>query len=163
MSNTKHAGVHAHGHSNHPSHGTLRSYLIGFFLSVNLTVIPFWLVMERPLGGVFDSNVPVALLLMLFAVVQMVVHMVYFLHMHPKSEGGWTLMALFFTLILVVIVMSGSMWVMYHLNANMMPSHDLSTMDPTGEGFLPSAPIIPATPEVSASSPPLVMSSTTVQ
>ena len=53
---------------------------------------------------------------------QIVVHMIYFLHMNTKSEGGWTMMALIFTLILVVIVLTGSIWVMYHLNANMMPS-----------------------------------------
>jgi cytochrome o ubiquinol oxidase operon protein cyoD len=53
--------------------------------------------------------------------VQIVVHMVYFLHMSPKSQGGWNMMALVFTLVLVVITMSGSMWVMYHLNTNMMP------------------------------------------
>jgi cytochrome o ubiquinol oxidase operon protein cyoD len=139
MSKRVHAHDH-HGHeAEHANHGTLRGYLIGFFLSVNLTVIPFWLVMGRPLDGLFASPVPVALLLMLFAVVQMVVHMVYFLHMHPKSEGGWSLLALFFTLILVIIVMSGSMWVMYHLNTNMMPVHDMSTMDTTGEGWVPSA------------------------
>ncbi|PZP40090.1 MAG: cytochrome o ubiquinol oxidase subunit IV [Pseudomonas fluorescens] len=137
-----HAVAHGHDvhdhHDDHAAHGTLNTYLIGFALSVFLTIIPFWLVMGRPLEGVFDTNVPVAFLLLAFAVVQMVVHMVFFLHMSPKSEGGWTLMALFFTLILVVIVMSGSMWVMYHMNTNMMPVHDMSNMDTTGEGWLPS-------------------------
>ena len=47
---------------------------------------------------------------------QIVVHMIYFLHMNAKSEGGWTMLALIFTLVLVVITLSGSMWVMYHLN-----------------------------------------------
>jgi cytochrome o ubiquinol oxidase operon protein cyoD len=42
--------------------------------------------------------------------------------MNAKSEGGWTLLALIFTLVLVVIALSGSLWVMYHLNENMMPS-----------------------------------------
>jgi cytochrome o ubiquinol oxidase operon protein cyoD len=53
--------------------------------------------------------------------VQIVVHMVYFLHMNAQSEGGWTMLALIFTLVLVVITLSGSLWVMYHLNENMMP------------------------------------------
>ncbi len=52
---------------------------------------------------------------------QIVVHMVYFLHMNPRSEGGWNMLALIFTVVLVVIVLSGSLWVMYHLNSNMMP------------------------------------------
>jgi cytochrome o ubiquinol oxidase operon protein cyoD len=42
--------------------------------------------------------------------------------MNAKSEGGWTLLALIFTLVLVVIALSGSLWVMYHLNENMMPA-----------------------------------------
>ena len=64
-----------------------------------------------------------------FAAVQIVVHMVYFLHMNAKSEGGWTMLALIFTLVLVVITLSGSLWVMYHLNSNMMPApvHDMQT------------------------------------
>jgi cytochrome o ubiquinol oxidase operon protein cyoD len=56
-----------------------------------------------------------------FAAVQVVVHMIYFLHMNSKAEGGWSLMALIFTGILLFIVLSGSIWVMYHMNANMMP------------------------------------------
>ena len=56
-----------------------------------------------------------------FAAAQIVVHMVYFLHMNTRSEGGWTMLALIFTIVLVVITLSGSIWVMYHLNANMMP------------------------------------------
>jgi cytochrome o ubiquinol oxidase operon protein cyoD len=65
---------------------------------------------------------------MAFAVVQIVVHMVFFLHMNGRSEGGWTMLALIFTIILVVIALTGSLWVMYHLNTNMMPGHDMSQM-----------------------------------
>jgi cytochrome o ubiquinol oxidase subunit IV len=57
-----------------------------------------------------------------FAAAQIVVHMVYFLHMNAKSESGWSLLALIFTIVLVIIALSGSLWVMYHLNTNMMPS-----------------------------------------
>ncbi len=108
-----------HGHSNghQAGHGTLKGYLIGFALSVILTAIPFWLVM----GGVFDSKLLTAFMVMGLAVVQIVVHMVYFLHMNPRSEGGWTMMALLFTLVLVGITLAGSLWVMHHLNTNMMP------------------------------------------
>ncbi|WP_105404010.1 cytochrome o ubiquinol oxidase subunit IV [Neorhizobium sp. T7_12] len=108
-----------HGHSNghQAGHGTLRSYLIGFSLSVILTAIPFWLVMS----GAIDSKLFTAFLVMGLGVIQIVVHMVYFLHMNPRSEGGWTMMALLFTLVLVGITLAGSLWVMHHLNANMMP------------------------------------------
>ena len=57
-----------------------------------------------------------------FAAVQVVVHMIFFLHMNGKVEGGWNLLALIFTAIVVLIVLSGSLWVMYHLQANMMPT-----------------------------------------
>lgn len=106
-------------------HGTLRDYAIGFILSVVLTAIPFWLVMARPIA----DNTTTVFLVMGFAAVQVVVHMIYFLHMSPKAEGGWTLSALLFTVLIVAIMLCGSLWVMYHLNANMMPlPHDLNQL-----------------------------------
>jgi len=106
-----------HGHEDHADHGSLKSYAIGFLLSVILTAIPFWLVM----GKVFDKSSTTAFVILGFAAVQIVVHMIYFLHMNTRAEGGWSMLALLFTVVLVVIVLSGSMWVMYHLNHNMMP------------------------------------------
>jgi cytochrome o ubiquinol oxidase operon protein cyoD len=53
--------------------------------------------------------------------VQIYVHMVFFLHMTSKAEGGWTWMSLIFTLVLLVITLSGSLWIMYHLKTNTMP------------------------------------------
>lgn len=110
---------HAHGddHGHGAPHGSLRSYVIGFVASVVLTVIPFWLVM----GNVLSNNLTTALVVMGLGAVQIVVHMVYFLHMNGKSEGGWTLMALIFTAIIVLIALVGSLWVMNHLHVNMMP------------------------------------------
>jgi cytochrome o ubiquinol oxidase operon protein cyoD len=126
MTADAHAGHEARdAHDASPSHSTLSGYLIGFALSVVLTAIPFWLVMT----GTLDSKLATALAVMALAVVQIVVHMVFFLHMNAKSEGGWSLMALLFTLVLVVIALTGSLWVMYHLNANMMPRmQDMSQM-----------------------------------
>lgn len=98
-------------------HGTFRGYVTGFILSVILTAIPFWLVMAH----VFANPRTTVFLVMALGAVQVVVHMVYFLHMNTQSEGGWTMLALIFTLILLVIALSGSIWIMYHLNSNMMP------------------------------------------
>lgn len=112
-----HAGHGHHDHDAHADHGSLKSYTIGFVLSVALTAIPFWLVMNKT----FDKSSTTALVVLAFAVVQIVVHMVYFLHMNTRAEGGWSLLALMFTLVLVVITLAGSIWVMYHLNSNMMP------------------------------------------
>ncbi|MCA1455513.1 cytochrome o ubiquinol oxidase subunit IV [Bradyrhizobium sp. BRP22] len=110
-------------HAEHHAHGSRQSYLIGFGLSVILTAIPFWLVMT----GVLDKQVT-GLAITVLAAVQIVVHMVYFLHMNTRSESGWTMMALIFTIIMVVIGLTGTLWVMHHLNVNMMPGHDMSTM-----------------------------------
>jgi len=107
---------HKETHAAPIPHGSLRDYSIGFGLSVVLTAIPFWLVM----AGLLPHAVTAAIILG-FAVAQMIVHMVYFLHLSGKLEGGWSLAAMAFTLILVMIMMSGSLWVMYHLNTNMMP------------------------------------------
>jgi cytochrome o ubiquinol oxidase operon protein cyoD len=117
-----------HGHDDHDhhdehDHGSFKSYMIGFILSVILTVIPFGLVMT----GVLPTQTT-GLLIVAAAAVQMVVHMVYFLHMSPKSEGGWNMLALLFTIVVVVICLAGSIWVMYHLNTNMMPVHTMQGM-----------------------------------
>lgn len=113
-----------HGHSDQGAHGSRKTYLIGFWLSVLLTAIPFYLVMS----GVVQNKGTTGVLLVAMAAVQIVVHMVCFLHMNSKSESGWTMMSLIFTVIVVGIVLSGSLWVMYHLNANMMLSPDMSQM-----------------------------------
>ena len=113
---------HATMNSN-SNHGSLRSYLIGFTLSVVLTAIPFWLVMS----GVIGNKVATTLVITTLAVLQIVVHMVYFLHMDFRAEDGWSMLALLFTVILVVIAMIGSLWIIYHLNSNMMPG-DMSQM-----------------------------------
>lgn len=117
------------GHDDHHdagAHATMGSYMIGFGLSVLLTAIPFWLVMSGVLGNAQATGI----VIMGFAVVQILVHMVFFLHMNTRAEGGWSMMALIFTVVLVVITLSGSMWVMYHMNHNMMPvsAHDMSQM-----------------------------------
>ncbi len=112
------------GHGAGQSHGSLRSYLTAFVLSVFLTAIPFWLVMS----GVLDSKIATEVAITTFAIVQITVHMVYFLHMNTRSEDGWSFLALMFTLILVVIALVGSLWIIYHLNANMMPGGDMSQM-----------------------------------
>jgi cytochrome o ubiquinol oxidase operon protein cyoD len=142
------ARVVAHGHDDHhghthADHGSLKSYTTGFVLAVILTAIPFWLVM----GKVFDKSSTTGLVLLAFAAVQIVVHMVYFLHMNTKSEGGWSMLALIFTIMLVFIMLSGSLWVMYHLNHNMMPGMmpDTTEVVPESMQKTPDVPGMPKT------------------
>jgi len=99
-------------------HASFREYATGFWLSVVLTIIPFWLVM----GDVLDSVGLTVFFIIALGTVQMVVHMIYFLHLNAKSEQGWILISATFTVMLVVIAIAGSMWIMFHLNSNMMPT-----------------------------------------
>ena len=114
------AEAHGDHHDDGHDHGSLRSYMTGFVLSVILTAIPFAVVM----GGGFENRLLTAAVVVGLAVVQILVHMVYFLHMNTRSDEGWTMMALIFTVVILVIVLAGSLWVMYHMNTNMMPQMD---------------------------------------
>ncbi len=97
------------------SHGSLRSYVIGFVLSVILTVIPFAMVMD---GSVVHRTIFAVVIVS--AVVQIIVHFIYFLHMNRSSEERWNLVALLFTIMIIAIIVVGSLWIMHHLDLNMM-------------------------------------------
>ncbi|MDY0975570.1 cytochrome o ubiquinol oxidase subunit IV [Massilia sp. CFBP9012] len=121
---------HDHGHHGHDvyvTHYSQKDYLIGFVLAAVLTIIPFWLVMGNVLAPETTKWV-----ILLFAGVQLIVQMVYFLHLSSKSEGGWNMMAAILTIVILVIVLAGSIWVMHHMNTNMMPgmgpnsTHDMT-------------------------------------
>ena len=127
-SDTAHHHTNAHDDHHDDGHGeiTFRGYMTGFILSVILTVLAFWLVM----GNVFEKSGVTALAILVLGAIQMCVHAVYFLHMNTRAEGGWSMLAMIFTIIIVVIALAGSLWVMYHLNTNMMPNmiHDMKNM-----------------------------------
>ncbi|MBC2884120.1 cytochrome o ubiquinol oxidase subunit IV [Ochrobactrum sp. CM-21-5] len=105
-------------HETQAAHGSLKTYLIGFALAIVLTVVPFALAM----GGYFTPATTAAIVLGI-AAVQILVHLIYFLHMDPRSEGGWNMLALVFTGIILAIVLIGSIWIMHHLDTNMMPMY----------------------------------------
>lgn len=105
----------AHAHHD-GGHGSVKSYLIGFVLSVVLTAVPFAMTMLHLM--------PVATLIPVIigvGVVQIVVHLVYFLHMNVSSSQVWNNAAFVVALIIVLILIVGTLWVMYHMNHNMMP------------------------------------------
>ena len=110
------------GHAPHAAHGahgaahgaTHKQYVVGFLLAVVLTAIPFGLVMTHSVAGS-------PLLIAGFAVAQILVHVLYFLHVNASEGQRWNLMALIYTAIVVVIILGGSIWIMNHLYLNMMP------------------------------------------
>ena len=109
--------AHDHDFAHEAGHFTLRTYLVGFAAAAVLTAIPFWIVMTGAIAStVIASSVVVAL-----AIVQIIVHTAAFLHVNTRVQGGWTLLAYVFTAVLLVITIAGSLWIMYHLNSNMMP------------------------------------------
>ncbi|MBD7961828.1 cytochrome o ubiquinol oxidase subunit IV [Comamonas sp. Sa2CVA6] len=140
-----HAGHGDHHEEHDDLHVTSGDYIKGFILAVILTVIPFWLVM----ADVIQNRTTVVMVLGLFAVVQVVVHMVYFLHMNGKIQGGWTMMSTIFAIVFVIITLAGTLWVMFHMNANMMPAHkDIPALSQPAAPV--AAPVAPAAQEAVA-------------
>ena len=97
------------------SRGSLKSYGAGFFLSIILTVVSFALVMSGLL-----SRPGAVVGLIAAAVVQMLVHLHYFLHLDRSSEERWNLLALLFTVMILILFVGGSLWIIYNLNSRMM-------------------------------------------
>ncbi|WP_299491595.1 cytochrome o ubiquinol oxidase subunit IV [uncultured Shewanella sp.] len=96
-------------------HGTLKSYIVGFLLSILLTIVPYCLVVEQSL-----PTVTLILLVVAFGFVQLLVQLIFFLHLNTKSEKGWNFQSFVFTALIVVILLAGSLWIMYNLRINMM-------------------------------------------
>jgi len=97
------------------SHGSYRSYLIGFALSIILTLISFGLVM--------NGTLPKALILVCIsaaALLQIFVQLAFFLHLSAASEQRWNLAALALTVLVTLLLVGGSLWIMYNLEVRMM-------------------------------------------
>lgn len=93
----------------------LRIYLTGFVLALVLTIIPFGLVMLHLLPEA--TALPVIAVL---AVVQMGIHLHYFLHLDFSAAERNNLLSLAFAAILIVIMAGGSIWILYNLHYRMM-------------------------------------------
>jgi cytochrome o ubiquinol oxidase subunit IV len=96
------------------AHGTLGSYITGFALSVLFTLAPYYLVVNNVVTG------PTLVLLIGFALLQLLVQLVFFLHLGRESKPRWNAMLLLFAALVVIIVVVGSLWIMNNLNYNMM-------------------------------------------
>jgi cytochrome o ubiquinol oxidase operon protein cyoD len=96
-------------------HGSFKSYNTGFILSVILTVIPFGVVMFP----VLSHELTIAIVVF-FALVQVVVHLVFFLHMNGSSEQAWNAVAAAFSALIIVLLVGLSIWIMYGVHSNML-------------------------------------------
>jgi len=113
---------HAHDHAGaaghkQGGHGSLKSYLVGFALSLVLTLLSF--------GCVMAGLVPHSLVvpgLMVFCVAQVLVQLGFFLHLGIAPEQREHFSIMVFALIFIAIVVIGSLWVLHNMNAYMMPA-----------------------------------------
>ena len=99
-------------------------YLVGFALAVGLTVGSFWVASGTSL--IYTPGVAMALAAL--AVGQMGVHLAFFLHITTGPDNTNNALALAFGVFVVGIVIAGSLWIMYHLNGNMMVPGNMMNM-----------------------------------
>jgi len=108
--------ANAHSHDSHESsHGSVKSYAIGFILSVILTLIPFGLVMYPTLPKSITLMIVLA-----FAVIQVLVHLVYFLHLDRSKEQRENVIAFVFAGLVIVLLVGLSLWIMFSIHTYMM-------------------------------------------
>ena len=94
----------------------LWTYVIGLVLAAGLTAVSFLI---GPSHLVWAPSIPIALVVL--AIAQMGVHLVFFLHIDTGPDGTNNVLALAFGLLIVFLIMAGSLWIMAHLDHNMMP------------------------------------------
>jgi cytochrome o ubiquinol oxidase operon protein cyoD len=101
----------------------LVGYLVGLGLSILLTATSFFI---AGTDLVWQPSIPVALTVL--AIAQMGVHLVFFLHITTGPDNTNNVMALAFGLLIVFLVIGGTVWIMAHLNQNMIPMEQLMRM-----------------------------------
>jgi cytochrome o ubiquinol oxidase operon protein cyoD len=97
--------------------------MIGLGLATLLTIASFFIAQTTL---VWQPSIPVALAV--FAIAQMGVHLVFFLHITTGPDNVNNVMALAFGILIVFMVIVGSLWIMGHMNHNMMPMHQIMQM-----------------------------------
>lgn len=100
------------------AHGSVKEYVIGLILSIVLTAIPFYLVMS---GVASDTFTVIAIVVA--AIAQVLVQMVFFLHMNGSSDQTWLTASAIYTVFILLFVIVGSLWIFEHLNHNMLMGH----------------------------------------
>jgi cytochrome o ubiquinol oxidase subunit IV len=99
------------------------SYLIGLGLATLLTIVSFFIARTTL---VWQPSIPVALAVL--AIAQMGVHLVFFLHITTGPDNVNNVLALAFGVLIVFLVIAGSLWIMAHMNHNMMPMDQIMQM-----------------------------------
>ncbi len=97
------------------SKGSFKSYLTGFILALILTAIPFALVMS----GALSASAALAVIF-IAGVVQILAHLHYFLHVDTASTARWNIVALLFTIAIMILFVGGTIWILFNLYHRMM-------------------------------------------
>lgn len=100
-------GHHEGHHGSNGSHGSLKAYVIGFLLSIILTIIPLVVVMNKMMG-----KTGTIVLILAMAVLQFAVQLFFFMHLKEGENARWNIMALLLGLIILLTVVAGSIWIM---------------------------------------------------
>lgn len=100
------------------SHGSAKEYVIGLILSIVFTVIPFALVMSK-----VASPLVSIIVILVCALAQLLVQVIYFLHMNSSSKQMWNITTGVYTLLNFVVVLVGAIWIFSHLHHNMLMGH----------------------------------------
>jgi cytochrome o ubiquinol oxidase operon protein cyoD len=103
----------------------MRGYLIGLALATLLTIVSFW---ATQTDLIYAPGIPVALLVL--AVAQMGIHLIFFLHLTTAPDNTNNILALAFGVLIACLVVFGSLWIMNHLNNRLMPQEALMQMQP---------------------------------
>jgi cytochrome o ubiquinol oxidase subunit IV len=102
---------------------SMRSYVIGFVLSIALTLVAYFFVNAHVTTGHHDFSHHFLIgLIMLLASIQLIVQLVFFLHLDREPRPYWNLQVMLFAAGVIAIVVIGSIWIMSNLNYRMMPS-----------------------------------------
>ncbi|MBU6468771.1 MAG: cytochrome o ubiquinol oxidase subunit IV [Betaproteobacteria bacterium] len=107
----------SHSDTQHDVHPlSAKSYVVGFSLSLLLTIAAFGAVMSGALTGVTEIVAVV-----LCAVLQIYVQLHYFLHLDGSSEQRWNVMSFAYTVVIIALIVVGSLWITYNMHKLMMP------------------------------------------
>ncbi|MGN7458023.1 cytochrome o ubiquinol oxidase subunit IV [Paenibacillus pasadenensis] len=104
---SQHSSNHGHGHHEEHSHGSMKSYSIGFLLSIVLTIIPMVVVFN----GLLERTATL-LVILITAVAQLLVQLIFFMHIREADKPRYNLMALVLGGIIVITIVAGSVWIM---------------------------------------------------
>ena len=100
---------------------TTKSFIRGFLLSVGLTLAAYFAVVNHLLSGVL-----LIIFIVTLAFAQLVVQLLFFLHMGRESKPHWNLMAFLVTFSVILIVILASIWIMNHLHYNLMSPEEMN-------------------------------------